>query len=48
MLGRFTPQGRVTVMNREASIRRGGATEHFSLDLPELEALRVPAVPDWY
>jgi N-hydroxyarylamine O-acetyltransferase len=63
MLGRFTPDGRVTVMNREATIRRGGATEtvdlpdraalrrfaaeHLALDLPELETLRVPAVPDW-
>ncbi len=63
MLGRFTPEGRVAVMNREASIRRGDATEtvqlpdraalrrfaaeHLALDLPALETLRVPAVPDW-
>ncbi len=63
MLSRFTPDGRVAVMNREASIRRGDKTEtvqlpdraalrrfageHFALDLPELETLRVPAVPDW-
>lgn len=63
MLARFTPEGRVAVMNREASIHRDGtaetmqlpdrialrrfAAEHFALDLPELETLRVPAVPDW-
>lgn len=63
MLGRFTPEGRVAVMNREASIRRGGTTEtmelpdraalrrfaaeHFALDLPEIEGLRVPAIADW-
>ena len=38
MLGRFTPAGRVGVMNRTASIARGDATE--TIDLPDRAALR--------
>jgi N-hydroxyarylamine O-acetyltransferase len=31
LLSRFTPDGRVSVMNGEATIRRGGETETFRL-----------------
>jgi N-hydroxyarylamine O-acetyltransferase len=58
----FTPDGRVSISNRDATIVRGGETrtvqldrpalralvaEHFGFDLPELETLRVPSVPEW-
>jgi N-hydroxyarylamine O-acetyltransferase len=63
MMSRFTPDGRIGVRNRNASIKHGAQTssfeiadlaalraflfEHFGLDLPEVETLRVPAVPEW-
>jgi N-hydroxyarylamine O-acetyltransferase len=63
MLRAFTPDGRVTVMNRDATIRRGDASEtiqladraalrallarDFGFDLPEVETMRVPAIPEW-
>ncbi len=63
LLRALTPDGRVTVMNRDATIRRDGAApvsrpldrsalrallnEHFGFDLPEVERLQVPTVPDW-
>ena len=63
MLRALTPDGRVTVMNRDATIRKDGAApvrrtldrpalrallnEHFGFDLPEVERLRVPTVPEW-
>lgn len=59
----YTGVGRVTVMNREATIWRGDVpqpvqladrgqlrallVEHFGFDLPEVEQMRVPAVPEW-
>jgi N-hydroxyarylamine O-acetyltransferase len=63
LLRALTPDGRVTVMNRDATIRKNGAApvrrtldrpalrallnEHFGFDLPEVERLRVPAIPEW-
>jgi N-hydroxyarylamine O-acetyltransferase len=63
MLRALTPDGRVTVMNRDATIRRNGAApvartldrpglrallnEFFGFDLPEVDRLRVPTVPEW-
>jgi N-hydroxyarylamine O-acetyltransferase len=63
MLRALTPRGRVTVMNRDATLRDGEHVErreladrrdlralvaaHFGFDMPEIEALRVPSVPDW-
>jgi len=63
MLSAITAEGRVTVMNRDVTLRRGGETrtsqlsdrgalralliEHFGFDLPEVERLRVPAIPEW-
>jgi N-hydroxyarylamine O-acetyltransferase len=63
MLRALTPAGRVSVMNRDVTIRsRGTATraqlanrtalrrllaEHFGFDLPEVEHLRIPTVPEW-
>ena len=42
MLNRFTEQGRVSLMNREASIRRGGAVQSWQLaDRKELAAFLV-------
>jgi N-hydroxyarylamine O-acetyltransferase len=59
----FTKDGRVTVLNREATIRQGETAqttpladraalrkfviEHFGFDEPEIETMRVPAVPEW-
>jgi N-hydroxyarylamine O-acetyltransferase len=59
----LTPSGRVTVMNRDVTIRDGDVSsssqladrvalrsllaEHFGFDLPEVERLRVPAIPEW-
>jgi N-hydroxyarylamine O-acetyltransferase len=59
----FTPDGRVTVMNREATIWHGDSprttpladraalrallVDRFGFDLPEVERLRVPAIPEW-
>lgn len=63
MLRALTRDGRVTVMNRDLTIRRGSEArttqiadraalrailvEHFGIDLPEAETLRVPSVPEW-
>jgi N-hydroxyarylamine O-acetyltransferase len=63
MLRALTPDGRVTVMNRDVTIARGGRfdrtqladrsalrallADHFGIDLPEVDRLRVPDVPEW-
>ena len=63
MLRALTPEGRVSVMNRDVTISRGGTIEkleladrralrtlladYFGFDLPEVERLRVPSVPEW-
>jgi N-hydroxyarylamine O-acetyltransferase len=63
MLRALTADGRVTVMNRDLTIRRGLdaqttqiadraalralLAEHFGIDLPEAESMRVPSVPEW-
>jgi N-hydroxyarylamine O-acetyltransferase len=63
MMSLFKPDGRVTLMNRDLTIRRGVTVhksqladraalrnlliEHFGFDLPEVEGLRVPAIPEW-
>lgn len=63
MLCARSPEGRVTVMNRDVTITAHGATtsqvladrrtlrallrERFGFDLPEVETLRVPLIPDW-
>ena len=63
MMGLFTQDGRVTLMNRSFTIRKNGVTasgllpdrtalrafvsEHFGFDLPDIERLRVPAIPEW-
>jgi N-hydroxyarylamine O-acetyltransferase len=63
MLRALTSDGRVSVMNRDVTFRRGDAVErlqladrtalrallnaHFGFDLPEVEALRVPSIPEW-
>lgn len=62
-LNRFTREGRIGVMDRNATIHRGDAVKHMTLadrpalrrfaaerlglDLPWLETLRVPAIPEW-
>ncbi len=59
----MTDEGRVTVMNRDATIWRGGVShkfeledrralrglliEHFGIDEPEVEHMRVPGIPEW-
>ena len=63
MLRALTPDGRVSVMNREVTISRNGVVERsqladraalrallardFGIDLPEVDRLRVPSVPEW-
>jgi N-hydroxyarylamine O-acetyltransferase len=63
MLRAFSPRGRVSMMNRDLTVRDGGTVEKivltdratlrsilatdFGFDLPEVEQMRVPAVPDW-
>jgi N-hydroxyarylamine O-acetyltransferase len=63
MMSLFKADGRVSVMNRDATIRRGATSyksqlpdrtalrnlliEHFGFDLPEVESIRVPAIPEW-
>jgi N-hydroxyarylamine O-acetyltransferase len=63
MLRALTEDGRVTVLNRDVTIRRGNESralrladraqlrallvEYFGFDLPEVEQLRVPALPEW-
>jgi len=59
----LTDDGRVTVMNRDATIWRGDTphkfvledrralrgllAEYFGIDLPEVEHMRVPGIPEW-
>ena len=59
----LTPNGRVTIMNRDVTLWRGGVpqvsqladrealrallAEHFGFDLPEVERIRVPSIPEW-
>ena len=59
----LTDEGRVTVMNRDATIWRGDTphrfeledrralrgllAEYFGIDLPEVEHMRVPGIPEW-
>jgi N-hydroxyarylamine O-acetyltransferase len=63
MMSAVTPEGRVTIMNREATIWNDGsrrpilledraalrsmAAVYFGFDLPEIEKLRVPTIPQW-
>lgn len=63
MLRAMTPEGRVTVMNRDVTTRAKGQAgsrkledraalrrllqEVFAFDLPEVETLCVPSVPEW-
>ncbi|MDH5246026.1 MAG: arylamine N-acetyltransferase, partial [Betaproteobacteria bacterium] len=63
MMRALTEDGRVTVMNRDVNVHRGGASEpmrlddrgslrrlvvdYFGFDLPEVERLRVPSIPEW-
>lgn len=63
LLRALTPEGRVTVMNTDATIWRGEAPEavqladraalrallleYFGIDLPEVDRLQVPMVPQW-
>jgi N-hydroxyarylamine O-acetyltransferase len=63
MLRALTRDGRVSVLDRDVTIWRGGMqqrqqltdrralrellSEHFGFDLPEVEMLRVPMVPEW-
>jgi len=59
----FTPDGQVTIANRDVTITKNGEAqtrpladraelravvrEYWGFDLPELETIRVPAIPDW-
>jgi N-hydroxyarylamine O-acetyltransferase len=63
MMRALTADGRVTVMNRDVTVWRGGEphslqladraalrallAEYFGFDLPEVEHLRVPSIPEW-
>jgi N-hydroxyarylamine O-acetyltransferase len=63
MLRAFSPRGRVSMMNRDLTVRNGISVEKtvltdraalrsilatdFGFDLPEIERMRVPAVPEW-
>jgi N-hydroxyarylamine O-acetyltransferase len=63
MMRALTDDGRVSLMNRDVTIRRGDAVlrhqladraelralvaAHFGFDLPEIERLAVPSVPEW-
>ena len=63
MLRALTPNGRVTVMNRDVTIWRGNSPraiqladraalralliKYFGFDLPDVERLRVPSIPEW-
>jgi len=63
MLRALTPSGRVTVVNRDVTVRSGDDSrsyqladraqlrillaEHFGFDLPEVERVRVPTIPEW-
>ena len=63
MMSVFKPDGRVTVMNRDVTIRQGTTSRvlqladraalrallpvEFGFDLPEVERIRVPSIPEW-
>ena len=63
MMRALTAEGRVTVMNRDVTIWRGGKAhpttlpdraalrallrDAFGFDLPEVEGMRVPMIPEW-
>ena len=63
LLRALTPEGRVSVMNRDVTVRRGSVSEStkladraalrallerdFGFDLPEVEQIRVPSIPEW-
>jgi N-hydroxyarylamine O-acetyltransferase len=63
MLRAFSPRGRVSMMNRDLTVRDGVSVEKtvltdraalrsvlvsdFGFDLPDVERIRVPAVPEW-
>ena len=63
MIRALTPEGRVSAMNREVTVKHGNVSEtyqladraalrrlvagHFGFDLPEIDRLRVPSVPEW-
>ena len=63
MLRAFSKRGRVSMMNRDVTVRDGTTVEKsviadrrvlrsilasdFGFDLPDIERMRVPAVPDW-
>lgn len=63
MLRAFSPRGRVSMMNRDLTVRDGRSVEKtvltdraalrsilatdFGFDLPEIDRLRVPSVPEW-
>jgi N-hydroxyarylamine O-acetyltransferase len=63
MIRALTPEGRVSAMNREVTVRHRDVTEkyqladraalrrlvagHFDFDMPEIDRLRVPSVPEW-
>jgi len=63
MIRALTPQGRVSAMNRDVTVKHGNVSEtyqlpdraalrrlvagHFGFDMPEIERLRVPSVPEW-
>jgi len=63
MIRALTPQGRVSAMNRDVTVKQGSVSEtyqladraalrrlvagHFGFDMPEIDALRVPSVPEW-
>jgi N-hydroxyarylamine O-acetyltransferase len=63
MLNLFKPDGRISIINREVTLRQGNnarsyqiddraalralLAEHFGFDLPEVERIRVPMIPEW-
>ncbi len=63
MMRALTADGRVSLMNRDLTLRRGSEVystqladrtalrallvEYFGFDLPEVERLRVPSIPEW-
>jgi len=63
MLSVATPEGRVSIMNRDVTILHRGESrsvvlanrsalrsllaEYFGFDLPEVEHLKVPTLPEW-
>ena len=63
MMRALTADGRVTVANRDVTIRCGNTAEplklvdrsalrtllitYFGFDLPEVEQMLVPSIPEW-